>query len=63
MRLRGNRLSNLEAFEPIADLFRGNQRVSEWRLEELDVRDNEISKLSVLMGLLPLDVFLVEGNT
>lgn len=63
LRLRGNRLSNLEAFEPIADLFRGNQRVSEWRLEELDVRDNEISKLSVLMGLLPLDVFLVEGNT
>lgn len=62
LRLRGNRLSALEAFEPVAEFFRGNRQVSEWRLEELDVRDNEISKLPALLGLLPLDVFLVEGN-
>ncbi|KAI5120112.1 hypothetical protein M0805_002196 [Coniferiporia weirii] len=63
LRLRGNRLTALEAFEHVAGLFRGNRHVPEWRLEELDVRDNEISKLPVLMGLMPMDVFLVEGNT
>lgn len=62
LRLRGNRISALDTFEPVANLFRGNRRVAEWRLEELDVRDNEIGRLSPLLGLLPLDVFLVDGN-
>lgn len=63
LRLRGNRLSSLDAFEHVANLFRRNQQVQGWRFEELDVRDNEISKLPPSMGLIPMDVFLVDGNT
>ncbi|KAH8112006.1 RNI-like protein, partial [Phellopilus nigrolimitatus] len=63
LRLRGNRLTALEAFESVTELFRGNRQVPEWRLEELDIRDNEISKLPVTLGLLPMDVLLVDGNT
>ena len=32
-------------------------------METLDLRDNEIGKLPAELGLLPLDIFLVEGNT
>jgi Leucine-rich repeat (LRR) protein len=63
LRLRGNRLTSLDAFENVAGLFKGNRQMPEWRLEELDVRDNDISKLPATLGLLPLDVFLVDGNT
>ncbi|EJD07003.1 RNI-like protein [Fomitiporia mediterranea MF3/22] len=62
LRLRGNRLTSLEAFEQVAGHFRGNREVTDWCLEELDVRDNEISRLPSLMGLIPMDVFLVDGN-
>ncbi|KAG2149050.1 uncharacterized protein EDB93DRAFT_1143334 [Suillus bovinus] len=62
LRLRGNRIDGLDAFQGIADLFRGNRSVPDWKLEELDLRDNEISKLPAELGLLPLDVFLVDGN-
>jgi len=63
LRLRGNRLANLDVFDAIATMFKGNRQVPEWKLEEFDVRDNNISKLPVNLGLLPLDVFLVDGNT
>ncbi|KAG1848340.1 hypothetical protein DFJ58DRAFT_796612 [Suillus subalutaceus] len=62
LRLRGNRIDELDAFQGIADLFKGNRSVPDWKLEELDLRDNEISKLPAELGLLPLDVFLVDGN-
>ncbi|KAG2118497.1 hypothetical protein BD769DRAFT_1482081 [Suillus cothurnatus] len=62
LRLRGNRIDELNAFQGIADLFKGNRSVPDWKLEELDLRDNEISKLPAELGLLPLDVFLVDGN-
>lgn len=62
LRLRGNKLTELEGFQGLAELFKGNRAVPQWRLEELDLRDNEIGKLPPAMGLLPLDVFLVEGN-
>ncbi|KAI0326476.1 L domain-like protein, partial [Cubamyces sp. BRFM 1775] len=61
--LRGNRLNELDGFQQIADRFRGNRDVPEWKLEELDLRDNEIGKLPPELGMLPLDVFLVDGNT
>ena len=61
--LRGNRLSDLEGFKGVAEMFRGNRDVPEWKLDELDVRDNDIGKLAPELGLLPLEVFLVEGNT
>ncbi|KAL5525592.1 hypothetical protein ACEPAG_6928 [Sanghuangporus baumii] len=62
LRLRGNKISSLEAFEQVAGLFRGNRQVPDWGFEELDVRDNEISKLPPLLGLIPMDVCLVDGN-
>jgi Leucine-rich repeat (LRR) protein len=62
LRLRGNRLTELDGFQEVADAFKGNRMVSGWNLEELDLRDNEISRLPPEMGLLPMDVFLVDGN-
>ena len=60
--LRGNRITGLEGFEGLAEMFKGHREVPEWKLDELDLRDNDISRLPPEMGLLPLDVFLVEGN-
>ncbi|KAF8959453.1 hypothetical protein BDZ97DRAFT_1906209 [Flammula alnicola] len=63
LRLRGNRISELDGFASLAESFKGNRDVPGWKLEELDLRDNEIGKLPPELGLLPLDVFLVDGNT
>ena len=68
LRLRGNRLENLGGLAMLArnafadgaedkDGVRGR-----WTLEELDVRDNALETLPGELGLLPLEVFLVEGN-
>jgi len=63
LRLRGNQMTHLDGFAAIAQMFKGNRLNSEWKLEELDLRDNEIGRLPPEMGLLPLDVLLVDGNT
>lgn len=63
LRIRGNRISELEGFRALAESFKGNRQVPGWRLDELDIRDNEIGKLPAELGLLPMDVFLVDGNT
>ncbi|KAJ6589021.1 hypothetical protein B0H19DRAFT_1102525 [Mycena capillaripes] len=62
LHLRGNRITDVDGFQGIALLFKGNRTVDGWGLEELDLRDNEIGKLHSELGLLPLDVFLVDGN-
>ncbi|KZT00955.1 uncharacterized protein LAESUDRAFT_816217 [Laetiporus sulphureus 93-53] len=62
LRLRGNRINELDGFIGIAELFKGNRDCPTWKMEELDLRDNEISKLPPELGLLPLDVLLVDGN-
>ncbi|KAJ7764784.1 hypothetical protein B0H16DRAFT_1310364 [Mycena metata] len=63
LHLRGNRIAALDGFHTLAlHLFKGNRAVSGWGLEELDLRDNEIGKLPAEMGMLPLDVLLVDGN-
>jgi Leucine-rich repeat (LRR) protein len=62
LRLRGNKLTELAGLQGIAERFKGNRELPTWKLEELDLRDNEISKLPPELGLLPLDVFLVDGN-
>ncbi|KAJ7757733.1 hypothetical protein DFH07DRAFT_742106 [Mycena maculata] len=62
LQLRGNRITDLDGFQGVALLFKGNREVPEWGLEELDLRDNEIGRLPAELGLLPLDVFLVDGN-
>ncbi|RXW22601.1 hypothetical protein EST38_g3239 [Candolleomyces aberdarensis] len=63
-RLRGNGISDLGAsgFQNLAEMFKGNRDVPEWKMEELDVRDNEVGRLPPELGLLPLDVLLVEAN-
>ncbi|KAF8657555.1 hypothetical protein AX16_002192 [Volvariella volvacea WC 439] len=63
LRLRGNRITDVNGFQQVAEAFKGNRNVPSWKLDELDLRDNEISKLLPELGLLPLDVFLVDGNT
>jgi Leucine-rich repeat (LRR) protein len=63
LRLRGNRISDLDGFVTVAEQFKGNREVPGWKMEELDLRDNEIGKLPPELGLLPLDVLLVDGNT
>ncbi|GLB40539.1 putative leucine rich repeat [Lyophyllum shimeji] len=63
LRLKGNALTELEAFQGLAESFKGNRQVPEWHLDELDIRDNAIGKLPPELGLLPMDVFLVDGNT
>jgi len=60
--LRGNKFSELDGFMNLAESFKGNRNVPGWKMEELDLRDNEISKLPPELGLLPLDVLLVDGN-
>lgn len=62
LHIRGNRIADLDGFRDIGMLFKGNRSVSGWGLEELDLRDNEIGKLPAEVGLLPLDVLLVDGN-
>lgn len=63
LRLRGNRIMELNGLQGLAEMFKGNRVVNpDWALEELDLRDNEIGKLPPELGLLPLDVFLVDGN-
>ena len=63
LELSSNRLADLEGFVGLAGMFKGNREVERWKMETLDLRDNEIGKLPAELGLLPLDVFLVEGNT
>ena len=63
LELSSNRLTDLEGFVGLANMFKGNREVQRWKMETLDLRDNEIGKLPAELGLLPLDVFLVEGNT
>ena len=63
LRVRGNRISDLDGFVAVAEQFKGNREVAGWKMEELDLRDNEIGKLPPELGLLPLDVLLVDGNT
>ena len=52
----------LDGLQGVAEMFKGNRVVPEWKLEELDLRDNEIGRLPPEVGLLPMDVFLVDGN-
>jgi len=63
LELSSNKLVDLEGFVGLAEMFKGNREVQRWKMETLDLRDNEIGKLPAQLGLLPLDVFLVEGNT
>lgn len=62
LRLRGNSIKDLDGLQAVAAMFKGFREVPEWKVDELDLRDNNVEKLPAELGLLPLDVFLVDGN-
>ena len=67
--LCGNRIEELDGLRELAQLFGADTananvelREKKWTLEELDVRENSIAVLPGELGLLPLDLFSVDGN-
>ncbi|KIJ56934.1 hypothetical protein M422DRAFT_198273 [Sphaerobolus stellatus SS14] len=62
LHVRGNKLSDLTGLEAVAQVLKSEGRVESWRLEDLDLRDNEIVKLPPMLGHLAVDVLLVDGN-
>jgi Leucine-rich repeat (LRR) protein len=46
LRLRGNRLSSLDPLEELGATWRSGGGIGGWRGEEIDLRDNEIGKVS-----------------
>ncbi|KAF5389029.1 hypothetical protein D9757_005019 [Collybiopsis confluens] len=61
--LKGNRITNLDAFAAIGrDGLGTGSGGNKFTLEELDVRDNEIVALPPKLGMWPLEVLLVDGN-
>lgn len=62
LRIRGNGIKDLDGLQGVASMFKGFREVPGWKLDELDIRDNNVEKLPPELGLLPLDVFLVDGN-
>lgn len=61
LRLKGNAIADVEGLVEVAERF-GRGEIEGWRGEEIDIRDNQIPKLPPVLGLLQLDVLLVEGN-
>ena len=66
--LCGNKIGELEGLRELARAVFGagdageDGRRKRWTLEELDVRENSIAVLPSELGLLPLEIFLVDGN-
>jgi hypothetical protein len=65
--LCGNKIVELEGLRELARSVFGaddgeDERRKRWTLEELDVRENSIAVLAGELGLLPLEIFLVDGN-
>lgn len=67
--LCGNKIEELHGLRELARVVFGADAAKEcvelgtkWTLEELDVRENSITGLPGELGLLPLDLFLVDGN-
>ncbi|KAH9999663.1 hypothetical protein BJV74DRAFT_823072 [Russula compacta] len=66
--LCGNRIEQLDGLRELAQLFGANAASAnvelrkKWTLEELDVRENSIAVLPGELGLMPLDLFVVDGN-
>ncbi|KAI9454404.1 L domain-like protein [Lactarius psammicola] len=68
--LCGNKIRELDGLRELAQAVFGaaevegeeDERRKRWALEELDIRENSITALAGELGLLPLDIFLVDGN-
>ena len=67
--LCGNKMEELDGLRELAQVVfvteAGDKNAGirrGWTLEELDVRENSIAALPGELGLLPLDLFLVDGN-
>lgn len=60
--LQGGRIENLDGLVEVATKVREGMWTSEMRLEELDLRDNAVEKLPRVLGFIPVNIFLVDGN-
>jgi hypothetical protein len=59
LRVRGNRVDSLETLEELAGTWRSGSGIEGWRVEEIDLRDNELIKVSVVVvQLIPLQLIL-----
>jgi Leucine-rich repeat (LRR) protein len=47
LKLRGNHISSLEPLEELASVWRDGPGIEGWRGEEIDLRDNEIGRVSI----------------
>jgi hypothetical protein len=47
LRVRGNRIDSLETLEELAGVWHSGSGIQGWRGEEIDLRDNELIKVSV----------------
>jgi hypothetical protein len=54
LRMRGNRMDSLEALEELAGAWRSGSGIQGWRGEEIDLRDNELIKVSVVVQIVSL---------
>ena len=50
LRVRGNRIDSLETLEELAGTWRSGSGIQGWRGEEVDLRDNELIKVSVIIS-------------
>ncbi|KZT52928.1 hypothetical protein CALCODRAFT_67747 [Calocera cornea HHB12733] len=62
LKLKGCGVNNLDELVAILEDSGAEPAGSDLALRELDLSDNEISKLPPKLGLLPVDVLLVDGN-
>ena len=58
LRVRGNRVDSLEALEELAGAWRSGSDIQGWRAEEIDLRDNELTKVSVAAPSVPFRLIL-----
>ena len=54
LRVRGNRVDSLETLEELAGMWSSGSGIQGWRGEEIDLRDNELSKVSTVVQSVPL---------
>ncbi|EJU05058.1 L domain-like protein [Dacryopinax primogenitus] len=62
LRLKGCGVNNVDELVNLLEDGGVTPSKTNWALRELDLSDNEITKLPPKLGLLPVDILLVDGN-